>query len=704
MKSNNELFKSNDIDVRKLISTVWRRKFLILASAVVFCALGTYYTFRIADKIYGSYAIVMLNNQSEQIIDLPSIVSQLTNDETVVQSEIEVMRSRVLLGQVVEKLDLVNDPEFNHELYKPSILVRIKDAIKNRIVASTPENEPGGIDPAIATHDAVVSVLLKSFTASVVPNTTAFKITAYSKDPQKAARIADTIAEQYVQSQIDVKREATVQAIGWLGDQVSELRLNLEKTENAVKQFKTETPMTTPEVLAGLERQLKSIRERIDENRQAEAHAQQLLNALSAAPSDQEKASLANDPVLSAVVSRISDDPQASAEFRSRLDTLMGNASRIVAEAEAQIATLHQSETVLEGRIQKESDAFVQLEQLQREAEANRTLYEYFLGRLKETSAQQGIQQPDSRIISYAVVPKDPAQPNNKLNIVLAGFVGIAFGVGLAALLEARHRTLRTSQELEAHTGLPVIGLLPLVPVKDPKKVFSYLQENPTSPAVEAIRNLRTSVLLADIDHPPQVIMTTSSIPGEGKTTTSIGLALNFAGMSKKVLLIEADLRRLSLQQYFDRPRDAPGLISVLTEKKALGNTIWHDEHLGIDVLFGERSDSNAADVLSSRKMKDLIREMRTLYDVIIIDTPPALLVPDSRVVSQYVDAVLFVVKWDSTHQHQVDEALRLYDKTLVGGLVLNQIDPNGFRRYGYNYGYGYGYAAHYDDKYYLNE
>ncbi|AJY45365.1 GumC family protein [Martelella endophytica] len=702
MRDRQEYIENDEIDLGKLFSLFWRGKFIILAVTLCFAAVGFYYAFFVTKPIYSASSVVMLNSQAEQVIDLPSVISQLTSDDTVIQTEIQVMRSRILAGNVVDTLDLTADPEFNSSLREVSLISRMKAAILGSIGARPQSDAPVPSDAA--THDRVVDSLLNAYSVSVVPNTTAFRITVLSEDAAKAAEIADTIAKQYVQSQIDVKRDATVQAINWLTDQVSELKISLENSENAVKNFKTETPMISPEVLTGLERQLKSVRDRVAENKRNLAESTALLERLASAEGYDGRAEAAGDALLSDLARRAPRDPAAAAQFETRFQTILTDARSTVQRSQEQLNVLETSEQALETRIKTESDASVELEQLTREAEANRTLYEYFLARLKETSAQQGIQQADSRIISYSVQPVFPAKPNKKLIVLLSAMLGFGAGSGLVLLMEMRHKTFRSSQEIEEATGLPVLGQIPLIAGKGRRDVLTFIRDNPTSPVTESVRNLRTSVLLGNIDKPPQVLVTTSAIPGEGKTTTGAALALNFVGMGKKVLLIEGDLRRLSLDQYFSRPKTLAGVISVLTGRVALEEAVWHSEEHGLDVLFGEKSEANAADVLSSERMRTLLDEARARYDVIVIDTPPALIVPDARVVSQFVDMVLFVVKWDSTHQQQVEEAIRLFEDKVIGGVVLNQIDPNGFKRYGYSYGYGYGYAAHYDDKYYLSK
>ncbi len=179
--------------------------------------------------------------------------------------------------------------------------------------------------------------------------------------------------------------------------------------------------------------------------------------------------------------------------------------------------------------------------------------------------------------------------------------------------------------------------------------------------------------------------MLTSSLPGEGKTTISLVLSQNIAANGKKVLLIEGDLRRRCLIQYFV-PDHSNGLISVLAGKTTLAETIVHDEILGVDVLLGEASSANAADILSSKKFSEFVNDARGDYDFIVIDTPPVLLCPDPRIIAEVSDIVLFVVEANSTSQPHVRNALSLFDTASqkVDGLVLNQISKRSMKRHGH--------------------
>ena len=246
-------------------------------------------------------------------------------------------------------------------------------------------------------------------------------------------------------------------------------------------------------------------------------------------------------------------------------------------------------------------------------------------------------------------------------------------------------QVFRTADELETSTGYPVLGQIPTIPARKRTNVLKYLTDRPTSAAAEAVRNLRTTTLLSNVDNPPQVIMLTSSLPGEGKTTLSLSLTQNLTGLGKKVLLIEGDIRRRVFAEYFDI-KGKQGLLAVLSGERTLDESVVNIRQLGADILVGERSYASAADVFSSDAFREFLATARAAYDYIIIDTPPVLVVPDARIIGSSVDAILYTVKWDSTTKRRVSEGLKSFENVnlSVTGLVLGQINARGMIRYGY--------------------
>lgn len=693
---------TDTIDLAALAGTLWRGKWLIAAFTALAILAGGIYAFVLATPIYRSTAVVMLETRQEQIVDLPSVVGSLSGDTAAVNSEVEVLKARGLMGKVVDRLNLVEDPEFNETLLPPSLKDQVKSAVKSVLGLARSEENLGPEAAAARLRDTVISSLIEHVAVRNVPQSLVFSVTVESVSARKAAMIADTIVEMYIIDQIAVKFEATEQATTWLSNRVAALREELERAESAVKEFNAATDLISPEVLTGLERQLKEMRDRIASTLDGREQLQARYDGLNAAQTREAQAQFAEDPQLTRFLPRVEEEPEMAAAFDTRVEQVLMRMEMDLARADQQIAALQSSETELEAQIERQGEDLITLQQLSREAEASRLLYEYFLSRLKETSAQQGIQQADSRILSNAVVPISAASPRKSLVFLVSAFLGLALGGGLVLFNEMRSNGFRNARELEAHTGYTVIGQIPIIPARARTEILAYLTEKPTSAAAEAVRNLRTSVLLSNVDNPPKVIISTSSIPGEGKTTNALALSHNLLGLGASVLLVEGDIRRRTLNACFP---DAPtrGIVSVLSGELGFDEALYRPRDFGGDVLVGEHTSVNAADLFASQKFKHFVAEMRQRYDNIIIDTPPVLVVPDTRIIAQEADAVLFSVKWDSTSRAQVDEALRLFENSRqrISGLVLSQISAAGMRRYGY--GDRYGAYAGYGAKYYTS-
>lgn len=690
------------IDISSIISTLWRGKLWIASCAAVAVLIGGYYAYVLATPLFSATSVVMLESREEQVSGLEGVLGELTADSSVVNTEVEVLRARGLARKVVEELDLVSDPEFNGQLREPGTIARVKGAILSLL--PSPAAPAGTQDPELAERrlmDSVVSSLLGKTTIRNVSGSLVFQIAVETENPVKSALIADTIADLYILEQLQVKFDATEQATDWLSERVTELQASLEASEARLQDFRASTQLVDEATLLALDRQAKDLRDRIVASEPQAAALQQRADALRAAADRPAQAEVSQDAVLQRLLAEggATLSPEDAQSFDLRFEQLLARAELEATRAAEQLASLRSGLAEFEGQIERQSADLITLQQFTREAESSRLIYEYFLNRMKETSVQQGIQQADSRVLSDAVIPNGASAPRKSLIVTMSGILGLMLGTGLVLLREAGQNTFRSARELEDLTGRTVMGQLPLIPSRSRSDAIGYLYAKPTSAAAEAVRNLRTSVLLSNLDSQPQVIVSTSAIPGEGKTTTSLALAQNLTQMGKKVLLVEGDIRRRVFGQYFKFDQEL-GLLAVLAGEKRLDEVINHDPRIG-DVLIGEATKANAADVFSSDAFAKFVTEMRGIYDFIIIDTPPVLVVPDVRIIGQQADAIIFVVKWDSTTKSQVSEALRLFETAnlRVSGLVLSQIDASGMRRYGY--GDSYGAYASYGKKYY---
>ncbi|MFV2053703.1 polysaccharide biosynthesis tyrosine autokinase [Aliiroseovarius sp. YM-037] len=628
------IIRGGDDDAVKLMTLLaiaWRGWRLVAVCVVLSLLFGGVYVYGIATPLFSASSVVMLESREEQVVDLTSVISGLSGDTLVLNSEVEVLRSRGLMEKVVNHLSLTDDPEFNPALREPGLVRTVKNW------------SFGGSGGARADEQAqiqsTIDTLLGKLNIQNIRQSLVFRITVESKSPKKAAEIADAIAELYILNQLEFKFDATEQATSWLTERVAQLQGELEAAEGRLADFNAGADLISAETLRALERQAKDLRERIGAAR----------NAVTATADD-------------AAHTRPADE-----------------------RATRQLQALEGSHAALTEQIEAQGSDLITLQQLTREAEASRLLYEYFLSRLKETAVQQGIQQADSRVLSAAVVPRGPSKPRKAMVLGLSGLLGMLVGAAITIFREMRQSAFRTGRELGQITGRPVLGQIPNVPGKDSADPLSYIADNPTSAVAEAVRNLRTTILLSALNKPPQVIVVTSTLRGEGKTTLSLALAQSFVGMGKKVLVVEGDIRRRVFRDYLGiRPRHS--LISVLLGQVPLADAVVQDSRVGTDILTADQSQVNAADLFSSAQFAKFVEEARRCYDVILIDTPPVLVVPDARVIGKNADAVLFAVKWNSTSRAQVEEGLSMLSAVNItpAGLILSQVNAGELHRYGY--------------------
>lgn len=694
---------AGEIDLVSFIAAVWRAKwrvFLITALAVL---IGGYYGFRGITPTYTATSTVILETNQDQIIDIQSVSTGISGNFFEISSEIEVLKARRLMGKVVDELNLTEDPLFNPKLRSAGIRRQVFQEARQRLNAIL-NREPKESAPTIELseeriRDNAVNALLGRTSINNVRRSLVFNISARSPNPDQAALIADTIARLYIENQVEVKLQATERATSWLDARVTELQERLENAESSVAQFNAGTNLVSPEILKAQEIQVKDLRDRIFELKTQQTDASARLAVLKSTTPREAKALVANDPQLTRYAERL-NDPAIETAFDLRYDALVDRTQLEITRGERKLSTMALSVEQQQTEIERQNEDLIKLNQLQREAEATRALYEFFLKRYNETSAQLGIQQADSRILSNAVVPLSPSKPRKMLILLISAFLGGIAGAALAVIRELRSSTFRTARDLENFSGYSVLGQIPRIPARSRKAVLRYLFNKPASAVVEAFRNLRTSVMLMDTDDPPKVIMSTSSLPGEGKTTNSLALAQNFSGLGKKVLLIEGDIRRRTFSDYF---KDLPklGLVSLVFGEAELDEVKYRAKDFDVDVIAGEKSKRNAADIFASKQFEKLLDELRDAYDVIIVDTPPVLVVPDARIIGEYVDSILITVKWDKTSKEQLSELLRMFQssKSTVTGLILSQIDPRGMKKYGYGGQYG-AYSA-YGSKYY---
>jgi capsular exopolysaccharide synthesis family protein len=735
-RRRNEISLVGELDLRALILTLWRRKWLIVGCTSLILVVTALTLMQVTPQ-YSATVSIMMNTRENRVVDVESVLSGLPADTAAMLSEIEVIQSSQLIGRVVDKLRLDRDPEFNGALRPDGWRQSIKQllATASSIVGSATVTDIDKTvdislvsDPSERIRATVTKAIQGRLFVQPVQRSWVIDITFTSEDREKAALIANMIADQYLVDQLEAKYEATRRATSWLNDRLAELKTDIKASEAAVEEFKAQLGAGAGQGAELTVQQLTQLNAELILARTARAEAEARYNQV-ASLLNSEGISAATDvissPLIQTLEQKLAELRREEAEFSTRYGDRhpdMINKRAEIADTEAAIAsevqkvisslrtevsvartreqTLRAGVQELESRSFDQGIASVQLRQLEREAEANRLVYQSFLSRFKETQEQDDIQQADARIISRAEPPGGSSYPKSTLILAIAGAVGICLGIAIAFLLERLDNVFRSPRQIETTLAMSTLGMIPLLQRSHRRRdILNYVLKKPTSAFAESIRSLRTALLLSNVDNPPKVIALTSSVPEEGKSTTAVLLAETTAKMGKSVVLVDCDLRRPNLHQTLGLSNDR-SLVQLLDRSAGFDDVLQIHASTGIHFIAAQSTAANAIDLLSSRAFSTLIRQLREHYELVILDTAPTLAVADSAVIGRQSDSVLFAIRWGRTPREAVEAGVRaLRDAGVrLTGAVLTQVDLRRHAQYGYgDSGYYYGrYSGYY--------
>jgi capsular exopolysaccharide synthesis family protein len=365
------------------------------------------------------------------------------------------------------------------------------------------------------------------------------------------------------------------------------------------------------------------------------------------------------------------------------------------------LASLEKQFESLKKKVQSANAKGFELERLQQDVEGNRKLRDLFMEEYKQTSLNSSFETDRVRVVEAAVVPTFPSKPNKRRIIIMSVLLAMFVGIGLAFLIDFLDQTIKTSEDVERKLGLAAMGLLPELDKKKVKKgeivpERAYLDDE-SSNFSETIRTIRTSITLSALDKPHKVILCTSSVPGEGKTTLACNVALSMSQL-EKTLIFDADMRRPSSKKIFGYDHRSAGMSELLAGTAEFKDVIHKVEGSNLHVITAGAVPIDPLDLLASKKFHWLIDELSKNFERIIVDTPPVALVSDAVLLSSLVDAVIYVVKSDSTNTKVVNasiQKLRRVNAHIIG-VVVNNVDMKKMSKY-----YGYGYGKYYGDGYY---
>ena len=718
----------DDLDVRGLFLTLWRRRFIIIGVMILGVCLAAVITNFLQPRYNARGLVLFEKSPNEEVAsDILALFNTYRVDTTLVMNEIEVLRSRTLARQVVEKLNLIEDPEFNP---RPIQGTEVKtDLIDENletadVVPTFKTLNIGGVDSLDADYlpyeDARLAATITRFQSKMkvrsIPGSYVMQVEFTSIDANKAAGITNTILDTYIEMRLFKKFEAAQKVSGWLDNRLGSLKEQVRESERAVQEYMEANDLVSgvrsalsTEQISELTSQLVGAKAKLAE---AEARYKQVKEAGKNLQKIEASPVVANSPLIQELKRsevelqrRLSDlsnqygerHPtiiKAKAELKSLRKSLRDEMFKVAKSIEGELKVAHARVKALEegmdqvgGRKHRENQARIQLRELEREAESSRLIFDNFLATYKRSDQREELQDADARVISYAVVAQRPSYPNKLLILSLASTISLFIGLALAFLLEKLDNTFRSAGQLENMAGYPCYALIPGIQGMSQPEVVNYIVEKPSSTIAESVRTLRTVLNLRSEDNEdtPKIVTITSSFPGEGKTTLSTWIARLAAKSGERVILIDADLRRPNVHRSLQRSNEH-SLVEYLTGQETLEEVVQVDEESGMHVIFGRSVPNSALDLVSSQKMKKLLDALKETYDLVIVDSPACLAVSDSRVLATMSDQTLYIVAWDKTPREVVLSGIKQFTDINYKSMsfVLSNVDVKRHVKYGY--------------------
>jgi capsular exopolysaccharide synthesis family protein len=719
--------ESDGITVGQILSTLRRRHVVLVATVVAITSAG-FIALKTLTPTFTSIAVIVLSARQDNVVDMQKAYLQ-TQSDAVTRSEADALQSRTLVDRVIDRENLVNDPEFNvyARPFKPNLLTR--SGIADRLpgfLARHLRNKP--LDPSRLTEAqlkyGVASRVLKALDVTGDTKTYTVRVSFTSADAEKASRIANAFVEEYLKSQVDDRIAAANRAAGWINAHLAELKTHVDSADRAVEAFReanniVDYPSAQAEGNTLALQQIQNIAHELATARATRAQleaAHQEVEKLIANPDYALSApAVASAPVvenlhiqevtaaarLAELSGTYADGHPLIIDAKSALkklrEQLKVEARRAVQQLEVQMHQAQASEAQLQARLDQltaarhgENRVLPRLRQLEAEQASARSIYNTFQTGLYRAIVEDGVPAPRGRIIQRAYPTDWPSFPNIPVYLAVIFVASVMVGVGAVFVAEARDKSFRTADALEDALGMPVLGMTLLAPkrlrrlVRRRAPISGEVLAEPTSAMSEAVRHARAAIALTHRERPPKVVMVTSAVPGEGKTTFALMLARLSAQAGKRVLAIEAELRKPTFAEEFDRLPEK-GLAEYLLGRAALEEVVGVDPASGVNFIAIRERSKFAGELLGSPQMAALLRQVSGDYDLVVVDTPPAMIVADAFELGHMMDSAVLVVKWGSTPRHMVLDAarkLRLAGVPLDGA-VMTQVDSRRYASYG---------------------
>lgn len=675
------------------IWAVFRRNLGLFVLVLILAMGGTLLWALYQTPIYVAKSSLMVQPHGDIVVDVKSVTPEVPASADVVDTRVRLVTS-------------------------PAVTRLVAEAYAERHPAERPENEAG--------MRALAARLVGMVKVARSGSTYLIDITASSSDPAQAAEVVNLFAEKFVENDKTSKVVANENADRWLRKRSKELEADATAADQSLQSYKIRHGLLSANGRSGAENQIANLDSEIA---QAEADLAEKSGRLAAAREQLRSGSggadvgaalgsgtigslRKNEAELSAKVAQLQSmlGPRHPDLVRARnelvavrsqiqleIDRILSNLSAESHVASSRLASLQASRGRSHAVLATNNAAQVGLDELQRRADAAQAIYETFLNRSRETTAQQGLQQADTRVAALAEIPDSPDFPNWKLAGTFAVVTGLALGFLAIGLAEYLAGGVRTKLDIEQRLQVPYAGAIPLLPSIQGRRTSTeapqdYLVAHPFSSFAESFRSLRTFLMLGGgaIAGEPRTIGIVSALPQEGKTTSAICLARTFAMGGASTILVDCDLRRRSASQLLLEP-ETSGIVGYLEGESTLDQAIRIDEATGLAVL-GTTLSKKPGDALSAERLARLFHDLKRRYNIVIIDTPPVLGVADARTVAASADCVLMVTLWRNSSFKACEAAIEMLSDAgvILKGAALSKVDVRRYASTSHSDNYSY--------------
>ena len=718
------------LDFVEYWKSVSKRKWAILGFGFTVAMLAAVIVF-VMTPVYRSTVTLLIDASKSKIVSIDEVYSGFSDNHDYFLTQVEILKSPDIALRTIVKLKLWDNPEFDPRKKEATLLHKFLTTI-------------GAVEDAPKTWDeeSLAKAVLPKFTSQLnidpVRLSLLVKVNFESTDKNLAATIANAMANSFIDADMDVRFQMTQRASTWLEERMTGVREKLDAAEKRLQAYRDQAGIVDIKTDAqnGAGRQIEEVTQKLVETRLHRAEAENAYNQIKNAPKGADLSSLpavVRNPVVGDAIKQLSEAERKLSEVSQRygsehpkyvqaegevkaqrenlkrqIDTVVQSVTREYEVAKGTEKMLEQTLSQAKGSVQGINRKEFQLNILQRDVDSNQEIYDLFLKRAKETNVSGDLQNPVARIVDQAKSNGTPVKPQKIQIVAIAFVVGLLVAVVASLLIDLLDNTLKSTADVESRLKQPLLTTLPLLAKKeaDRSSTAHMFLEDPKSLYSESVRTARSAVLLSSIDLTNRILLVTSSVPGEGKTTFSINLAVAHSH-TKKTLLIDADMRRPAVAKGLDFEAHSAGLSDLVAGTASLKDCIKTIPGCDLHVITTGTSVPNPLEIILSQRFKDTIAELSKIYEIVIIDSPPVELVSDALVLSKMASGVIYVVKaLDTPYQLARKGLLRIRRaEGKVLGVVLNHLDfkkaekyygeYSGYGKYGYDkYGYGDNYGS----------